>query len=182
MGRNMNGGDLQKYKSRAFTFKAGELTLLVVAEKSPWQASRNAWIVGCGELLGGRTHRKGGEPSGLQQEQRVEQQQEHEEQDEDANQPATLEQPLEGQLNEAQEGIESDGDLVQEHEHDPGQQEDEAAIEAWYEEVGNVLWCQYRVEDEEDSAGQPLVEYEDLLSGEILDLTQHDEPEHYWYW
>ena len=48
--------------------------------------------------------------------------------------------------------------------------------------VGNVLWCQYRVEDEEDSEGQPLVEYEDLLSGDVLDLTQRKEPEHYWYW
>ena len=178
----MNGGDLQKYKSRAFTFKAGELTLLVVAEKSPWQASRNAWIVGCGELLGGGGHSKGSEHSDLQQQQPVEQQQEREEQEQDANQPATLEQPLEDQLNEAQGGIESDGDLAQEDEHGPGQQEDEAAINAWYEEVGNVLWCQYGVEDEADSEGQPLVGYEDLLSGEILDLTQHKEPEHYWYW
>lgn len=51
--RNMNGGDLHRHKSRAFTIKAGDLTLLLLAERHPWEASRNAWVIGCGELLGG---------------------------------------------------------------------------------------------------------------------------------
>lgn len=69
---------------------------------------------------------------------------------------------------------------VEEYEPDPGQDDD---VLAWYEEVGNVLWYQYEVDGEQDDRGQPpVVIYEDLLTGNILDLTQHPEPEVFWNW
>ena len=95
-------------------------------------------------------------------------------------QPAAVGQPLEVQLSEGQAEI--DGDPIEEPEQGPAQQQDDADVAAWYAEVGSVLWCQFENQDEQDDEGRPLVEYEDLLSGELLDLAQHEEPEHFWYW
>ena len=172
--RNRNGGDLQKLRSRAFAIKAGDLTLLLVAEKSPWEASRNAWLLGCAELLGGMTV-----PN---QTTRLSEQ--PQQQGDPSEQPShqAYDQPVEPHLNEGQESIADEPDHTEEQEQIPGQEQQDAAVTAWYEEVGNVLWCQYSVEDVQEADGQPLVEFEDLLSGAVLDLTQHDKPEHYWYW
>ena len=70
--------------------------------------------------------------------------------------------------------------LEQEHEHAQGQgdsEEEHHVIQEWYNEVGNVLWCQDHLDDGTDG-----VEYVDLLTHEVLDLTQHAEPEVFWYW
>ena len=129
------------------------MTLLLVAERLPWERSRNAWLIGCGELLGGVTAATRGttRPNAQveYQEDLSEQPSEHSEQRPEAPISVTAQY---------------------------------AEVSAWYEEVGNVLWCQVAVEGEHDAEGQPLVEYEDLLSGDVLDLTQQQEPEHYWYW
>ena len=48
----MNGGDLQKYKTRSFSIKTDNSTLLLLAESRPWERSRGAWLAGIGELKG----------------------------------------------------------------------------------------------------------------------------------
>ena len=159
--RNSNGGDLQKCKSRAFTIKAGDLTLLLVAERSPWETSRDAWLVGCGELLGGITAGVGADRTLAVHEQP----QEEKEEEDDDQRPH---------------------DHMEAHERGSGHEQVDDAVTAWYQEVGNVLWCKFEdwgeQNGEQDGEGQPRWEYEDLLSRQVLDLTQHAEPEHYWYW
>ena len=145
----------------------------MVAKRSPWEASRSAWLIGCGELLGGIT---AATRATTRPDEQVQQQGDPSDQPSERSERRALDQPLEAHPNEGPEVIADEPD------HTEGQEQEDTEVTAWYEEVGNVLWCQFTLEDEHDAEGQPLVEYEDLLSGDVLDLTQRKEPEHYWYW